>query len=178
MLNMDQGHDDQLQYLYQTYYKLVYGTAFRIVKNKEDSEEITQDSFRVAFKNITKIKDPNHFRNYVLKVAYNDSLKRVKENNRRNNLFPTPINDEISCDKDTIGEAFYDLFLSQVLEEIPIKDREVVILASQGYKLKEISQILKISLPYAKVKLHRTRKILWEKMEGTMDDEEKTNAGV
>lgn len=76
MLNIDQGHDDQFQYLYQTYYKLVYGTAFRIVKNKEDSEEITQDSFRITFKNMAKMKDTNHFRNYLLRVAYNDSLKK------------------------------------------------------------------------------------------------------
>ncbi|QUI25000.1 sigma-70 family RNA polymerase sigma factor [Vallitalea pronyensis] len=178
MLNNHGDHDDQLQYLYQTYYKLVYGTAYRIVKNKEDSEEITQDSFRITFKNMARMKDSNHFRNYLLRVAYNDALKRAKENARRNSLFPTTINEEISSDVDSIGEAFEDIFFSQMLEDIPVKDREVIILAAQGYKLKEISNILKISLPYTKVKLHRTRKILWEKMEGTITDEEKESMRI
>lgn len=171
MLKVGNGNEDLYQYLYDKYYRLVYTTSYRILNNKEDCEEIAQDAFRIGFKNMVKIKDIDHFRNYILKVTYNMAITKAKENKSRHSLFPTPINDEISSDKDIIGEAFEDIYMAQMLAPLPIIDREIILLHAQGYKLREIAKLLGISTTYTKVKLHRTRKTLWEKMEGAVIDE-------
>lgn len=168
MYNIENENDNLYQYLFDKYYRLVYTTAYRIVKNKEDCEEITQDAFSIGFKNMSRIKDFDHFKNYILKVAYNLSINKVKKNNARNNLFPTTVNEEISSDKDTIGEAFEDIYFKQIMDKLSDIDREVILLSSQGYKIREIAQLLGISIPNAKVKLHRTRKLLMQKMEGEL----------
>lgn len=178
MLKVDNGNEDLYQYLYDKYYRLVYTTSYRILNNNEDCEEIAQDAFRIGFRNMHKLKDTDHFRNYILKITYNMAITKAKDNKNRHNLFPTPINDEISSDKDIIGEAVEDIYITQILDELSIIDKEVILLHSQGYKLKEIAKILGISLPYTKVKLHRTRKVLWEKMEGAVINEARERQSV
>ncbi|GMQ62249.1 RNA polymerase sigma factor [Vallitalea maricola] len=168
MYKMDNYNDDLYQYLFDKYYRLVYTTAYRIVKNKEDCEEITQDAFSIGFKNMNKIKNFDHFRNYILKAAYNIAITKAKKNTARNNLFPTTINEEISSDKDIIGEAFEDIYVEQIMDKLPHVDREVMLLSIQGYKVREIAQLLSISVPNAKVKLHRTRKLLMQNMKGEL----------
>ncbi|MCT4543429.1 MAG: sigma-70 family RNA polymerase sigma factor [Vallitalea sp.] len=168
MFDIDNDNEDLYKYLFDKYYRLVYSTAYRIIKNKEDCEEIVQDAFRIGFKNIKKMKDINHFRNYVLKSTYNLAITRVKKNNAHNNIFITPINDDISTDKDMIKEVFEDIYVSQLVEGLPIIDKEVILLYSQGYKIREIAQLLSISVPNAKVKLYRTRKLLIQNLEGEL----------
>lgn len=168
MYNIENENDDLYQYLFDKYYRLVYTTAYRIVKNKEDCEEISQDAFSIGFKNMSKIKNFDHFKNYILKVAYNLSINRAKKNNARYNLFPTTVNEDISSDKDTIGEAFEDIYFKQIMDKLPDIDREVMLLSIQGYKVREIAQLLGISVPNAKIKLHRTRKLLMQNMEGEL----------
>lgn len=165
MLKLDNGNDDLYQYLFDKYYKLVYTTAYRIVMNKEDSEEITQDAFRIGFKNINKINNVNHFRNYILKITYNLSIVKSKKNKARYNMFPTPINDEITCDEDKIEEVFEEIYFSQILQDLPVVDREILLLYSQGYKIREIANILSISVANAKVKIHRSRKLLLDNIQ-------------
>ncbi|GKX28184.1 DNA-directed RNA polymerase sigma-70 factor [Vallitalea longa] len=168
MYKIENENDDLYQYLFDKYYRLVYTTAYRIVKNKEDCEEITQDAFSIGFKNMSKIKNFDHFKNYILKVAYNLSINRAKKNNARYNLFPTTVNEDISSDKDIIGEVFEDIYFKQIMDKLPDIDREVMLLSIQGYKVREIAQLLGISVPNAKIKLHRTRKLLMQNMEGEL----------
>ena len=55
------GNPNRFSYFVSQYKDMAYSIAFRIVNNKEDAEEIVQDSFMRAYKSLHKFKQSSNF---------------------------------------------------------------------------------------------------------------------
>jgi RNA polymerase sigma-70 factor (ECF subfamily) len=71
------GERAGLEYLVNKYRDLAYAVAIKIVLNKEDAEEVVQDSFMKAFASLRKFKRASKFSTWLYRIVYNTALTKI-----------------------------------------------------------------------------------------------------
>jgi len=62
------GNVNAFAFLVEKYKHMVYTLAIRIVKDREEAEEVSQDAFVKAFKNLDKFKGDSKFSTWIYKL--------------------------------------------------------------------------------------------------------------
>src|SRR5690606_9336571 len=84
IINQIIGGDTQaFSVLVDVYKDLVFTLAIRMLKNREEAEEVSQDTFIKIYKALPKFKGDSKFSTWVYKVAYHSCLDRIKKNKRK-----------------------------------------------------------------------------------------------
>ena len=68
--------------LYNAYYKAMYNTAHRILKDSFEAEDIMQEAFLTAFTKLDMYKGEVAFGAWLKRIVINKSLTQLKKNNR------------------------------------------------------------------------------------------------
>ncbi len=152
--------------LVDRYKDLVYTVALRMLKHREEAEEVAQDSFVKIFKSIGKFKGDSKLSTWVYKVAYNTCLDRIKRNKKHHN--DVPIDDFTYNKLDTIDNALDNLIkeerrllIKKCIAQLPHESSVLLTLFYfEELSLDEISKIINVEANTAKVKLFRARKKL------------------
>ncbi|MCI8548849.1 MAG: sigma-70 family RNA polymerase sigma factor, partial [Bacilli bacterium] len=115
---MKQGNNEVIQELYKRYNKIVYGIAFSILKNKEDSEDVVQKVFLKLY-NIDERKLPKEKAGtWLYSVTKNEALtilrKKYDDISLENIYNCENANDEIS---DFIDKESYNKIISKLSEK-------------------------------------------------------------
>ncbi|MCX2720168.1 RNA polymerase sigma factor [Lentiprolixibacter aurantiacus] len=159
------------------YKHMVYTLALRIVKNEEDAEEVSQDAFLKAYQSIGTFKGDAKLSTWLYRIAYHRSLDCLKKNKRK------PSTTQLQYEEVTniqIAEMTWDhmermerkQIIQRALGELPGDDGVILSLFYfESLSLKEISEVLNISVNSVKVRLHRGRKRLASVLEKMMDKE-------
>jgi len=64
--------------IYDLFFKAMYNTAFRIVQQQDLAEDITQDSFIVAFSKVSSLQEEVTFPKWLKQIVVNKSLTHLK----------------------------------------------------------------------------------------------------
>ena len=75
------GNPEAMEVLVNRYLKMVYALAYRMVLSKEDAEDISQQVFLKAWKNLKRFDPKKNFKAWILQIAQNttiDFLRRKK----------------------------------------------------------------------------------------------------
>ncbi len=90
---------DQKAYkaVYDAYSKAMFSIAMRMLNNREEAEEILQDAFIAAFRNIRELQDIKSFGAWLKKITINRSLDQLK---KRKLAFESVNDIEIADDDD------------------------------------------------------------------------------
>jgi RNA polymerase sigma-70 factor (ECF subfamily) len=160
------GERTGLEYLVSAYKDLAYTVALRIVMNKEDAEEVVQDSFMRAFASLDKFKRASKFSTWLFRIVYNTALTKVKNktmqlsdlgNPLEDNAFDIPDHTEYDLVKKGEREKFIGMALSRLSDE----DHLVISLFYIGEKsISEIRDISGLKTSAIKMRLLRGRKQL------------------
>lgn len=145
---------------------MVYTLALRMVKNKEEAEEIAQDTFLKVYSNLTKFKGESKFSSWIYRIAYNRSLDSIKK--KKNRLETTTIDIDVEQYLPTITSVLDDLerqdrivILKNAIQELKGDDSVLVTLHYfEELSLTEISKIMDKETNVLKVRLFRARKKL------------------
>ena len=160
------GNVNAYAFLVEKYKHMVFTLSIRIVKNREEAEEISQDVFVKAYTNLKSFKGDSKFSTWIYKIGYYASLDAIKRNKRQ-------INSE---NIDEVYEADFGV-LQNALSYLEEKERKSIIKKSllklnedeqviltlyyfEEMPLKEISEVVNLSVDNIKVKLFRARKKL------------------
>ncbi len=73
------GNTQAFAVLVDRYKDLVFTLAIRMLKHREEAEEVSQDTFIKVFKALPKFKGDSKLSTWVYKVAYNTCLDRIKK---------------------------------------------------------------------------------------------------
>ena len=92
--------NQELEKLYNEAYKAVYWTAFSILKNEEDAEDVVQETFITAFERYDSLNDKTKAVAWIKKIAANKSLNIVMRKRTIN------VGDEVLEETEDIGEDF------------------------------------------------------------------------
>ena len=155
--------DRSAQYaLYKQYSKAMYNISYRITNNSDDAEDVLQEAFLSAFKNLRSFKGESSFGAWLKKIVVNSSINHVKKNrilytqlNGHDVEHETDIKDnELILEIDRIKEA---------VQQLPDGFRTVLSLyLFEGYDHREIAEILDISESTSKSQYNRAKKRLKE----------------
>lgn len=152
--------------LVNRYKDLVFTLALRMLKNKEEAEEVSQDTFIKTYQALHKFKGHSKFSAWIYKVTYNTCLDRLKKNKKHYNDVAI---DEITENQiktmdnalDKMEEKEYNKLIQDCLTLLPKDDAFLLTLYYfETYSLEEISKIVGITANNVKVKIFRSRKKL------------------
>lgn len=151
--------------IYKLYYKAMYNTSLRMVNDSMEAEDVMQDAFLSAFKNIHTYKEEVSFGAWLKKIVVNRSLDVLKK--RKLDLEPiderkTSISEEDENDElDDIAQRVAEV--KQVIAELPENYRILITLyLVEGYDHDEISEITGMSNANVRTTYSRARKKLQE----------------
>tara|TARA_R110000796_G_scaffold162592_1_gene279412 strand:+ start:56552 stop:57073 length:522 start_codon:yes stop_codon:yes gene_type:complete len=160
--------DRQAQYqLYKLYSKAMYNVSFRVTQNEQEAEDVLQESFLSAFKNIHSYKGTAAFGSWLKRITLNNAINLVKK--RRLDFESV----EDYGDYGDYDDRFEheekddrDFNVSQVkkaIELLPDGYRLVLTLyLIEGYDHKEIAEILSITESTSKSQFNRSKRKLRE----------------
>jgi RNA polymerase sigma-70 factor (ECF subfamily) len=145
---------------------MVYTLTLRIVKNREEAEEVAQDVFVKAYKNLANFKGDSKFSTWIYKITYYASLDVIKRNKRQIKL--DSIDTLYDGDLENVQDAvkyLHEEERKKVINDALLKlnEDERIILTLfyfEELSIKEISKIVNLSDDNIKVKLFRSRKKL------------------
>ncbi len=159
--------DKSAQYqLYRLYSKAMYNVCFRIVNTSEDAEDVLQEAFISAFKNLESYKGDATFGAWLKRIVINKALNVLKKKN-----IEIASVEELPEVKDEDRIDFSEELLSvdrikSAVERLPEGYRLVFSLyLFEGYDHNEISEILGITTSTSKSQFNRSKKKLRELLE-------------
>jgi RNA polymerase sigma-70 factor (ECF subfamily) len=164
--------------LVDRYEDKVYRLAFRFVRNETDAKEIVQDTFLSIWRKLDTFKGDAQFGSWVYRVAANAALMRLRSQRRH----PEVSTEELPVDfLDTYGhlptsgdnwarrpddELQSDELrrrIQSAVDELPEIYRTVFLIRDvEGLSTEETAEVLGISIPTVKTRLHRARLALRE----------------
>ena len=177
------GDTNAFASLVDTYKNMVFSLAFKMTKNREEAEEISQDTFIKAYRNLSKFKGDSKFSTWLYRIAYHTSLDNLKKNKNNNNTFEI---NEITFNQiratEHILEGIERKERAEVMEiclhKLPDEERTIIwMFYYDELSLKEIMEITSMSEANLKVKLHRARKKLLKIVEENVSPEMIENYG-
>ncbi|WMN11524.1 sigma-70 family RNA polymerase sigma factor [Marivirga salinae] len=160
-----QGETQAFNEIILLYEKQVFNLAFRIIKNREDAEEVAQDSFVKAYRRMKSFKGNSKFSTWLYRITYNNSLNKISANKRLG--FSEELDDD-KLDSSINNHGMKDLldaerkdFIQKALTKMSPQENTLLTLYYQNEcELKEIEEITGINRNTVKVQLHRARKRL------------------
>jgi RNA polymerase sigma-70 factor (ECF subfamily) len=149
--------------LYKLYSKAMYNVGYRITGNEEDAEDVLQEAFISAFRNLESYRGDASFGSWVKRIVVNKAInllkKRKLEVMQDNEEFDIPI-------EEPEEEYLPDLSVSKVkrcIELLPDGYRSVLSLyLLEGYDHQEIGEIMGITESTSKSQLNRAKNKLKE----------------
>ncbi|UMZ72866.1 sigma-70 family RNA polymerase sigma factor [Natranaerofaba carboxydovora] len=157
------GDEDSFVNLIQSRKEKIYRIAFSYVKNKEDALDVVQEATYKAYISLDKLKQPEYFDTWLVKITINTAVNYIKSNKK----YVFMENKEVRDSRHNKDEIVEMIDLNNALDDLEQKDKEIIILKSfEGFKLKEISEILGYPLNTVKTKFYRGLKKIKDNLEG------------
>jgi len=169
-----QAGDRKAQYeLYQLYSKAMFNICLRIVNDRDEAEDVLQESFISVFKNIRTYKGTATIGAWIKRIVVNSAINQV----RRKHLTLVPLEDSIpeKWEDTSLPEDERNLDvgkIKQAMMQLPDGYRTVFSLyLLEGYDHQEIAQIMDITESTSKSQYNRAKRKMRELLTTSIDHE-------
>ncbi|MAD96733.1 MAG: RNA polymerase [Flavobacteriaceae bacterium] len=160
------GDTNAYAFLVDSYKDMIYSMVLKMTNNREEAEEISQDTFIKGFQNLDKFKGESKFSTWLYKIAYRTCLDAIKKNKKHNNTYE--INDITMNQIQSVETILQGIerqdrsrMMKECLNKLPSEERSLLwLFYFDELTLKEIIEVTNLSEANVKVKLHRARKRL------------------
>ena len=178
---INSGQADKFHDLVKRYEQKLYNFSLRMCGDHSDAEDMVQDTFINIFKYLKDFRYETKFKNWMYKVAASTCIKK----RRKSKFAPEK---ELSLDEflpgneteppeqvpewaliplDKLLNEELSAAINQGILSLPKKYRMVIVLRDlEGFSTAETAQILNLSPANVKVRLHRARLYLRDKLKG------------
>ena len=155
--------------LVSRYADKAFRLSFKVLRHEQDAEDAVQDAFLAAYRNLGRFEERSSFSTWIYRVAMNAALMRLRK--RREGMVsmdrPPRADDRDATmqleDKSAgplartasgeVGDA-----IQEAVAGLPEDLREVFILREDaGLSNQEVAEMLELSVPAVKSRLHRAR---------------------
>jgi len=177
VLSGDQQAYAALVNRYQSY---VFTLALRFTKNREDAEEIAQDIFVKAYRALADFKGTSKFSTWLYTIVNNTCItflrkKRLQTHSLDNEgVFEVADSQDSGLRANMVEQKSKVAMVNNAISLLNGDDAEIITLFYKSEQsLEEIAQILGLETNTAKVRLHRARTRLKEKMQQHFSEEVK-----
>lgn len=171
------GDTNAFAILVDRYKNMIFTLALKMLKSREEAEEVSQDTFIKAYKNLSKFKGDSKFSTWLYKIGYRTCLDSLKKNKEKYN---TDTIDEVTINKIKSTEGILEgierkeraKVINECMLSLPEDERSILwMFYFEELSLKEIIEVTDYSEANVKVKLHRARKRLLGIVEKNVEPE-------
>lgn len=161
-----EGNSNAFAVLVNQYKDLVFTLAYKMLKNKEEAEEVAQDTFIKIFNSLNKFKGESKFSTWIYKITYNTCLDRLKKSKKEKSViyiedFNAHQIKEIENILDTIDEKEKIQKIQECLQLLPSEEAFLLTLYYfDDQTIDEIAKVIDCNSNNVKIKLFRSRKKL------------------
>ena len=167
------GDRPAFEELYHKYVRKIFNLVYRMVGSAQEAEEVTQEVFYQAYKNLTGFQGRSKFYTWIFRIATNVTLQYVKKKSRHRRdtsfddvtdamLPPTGTASGTDPEKEVQSRALYRA-LDSAVRRLPPNQRAVMILGPiQGHTYEQMAAILGTNEEVIKGRLHRARENIRE----------------
>lgn len=138
----------------------LFGYVFKSLRDKEDSNDIVQESFMKLWMNREKVEAPKA-KSWLFTTAHNALINFVKKSGRTSSL------EQLQIDRGKEDKNEFELkeIIDNALANLPEQQKSILLLRDyEGYNYKEIGEILDLNESQVKVYLFRARKKMKEQI--------------
>jgi RNA polymerase sigma factor (sigma-70 family) len=168
--------------LMQRYKRPVYHMILKMVRNVDDAEDLTIESFAKAFRSLHRFKKDFTFSTWLFRIATNNTIDHIRKKKLNtlsiDNRFTDDNGDGISIEvedenlnpqEETIKEQKAEL-IQIFVDKLPPKYQKLVRLRYfQELSYEEIAVELEAPLGTVKAQLHRARELMFEMVKNKRD---------
>jgi len=143
-MGMELRDDNEFKEIYSQLWRKVYKYIYYLVQNKEEAEELSQDTFHKIYVKYKHNKiERDKVQQYIFRSAKNAVIDRWRQNGRKTKIVTI---DDVSCfdiDKHQENRITEGITVKQAIAELDEESRIVIELRiMQGYSVKEVSKIM------------------------------------
>lgn len=145
---------------------LAFRVAYAVLRQREDAEDVAQEALARAYRNLSRLRDRDRFRSWLVRVCWRLALDHRRAGKRRERREqaaadppPEPSAEEVAATNE------FRTRLWRAIDALPEKLRVVVVLAGiEGYDMHEVAALLELPDGTVKSRLHLARKRLAERL--------------
>ena len=138
--------------------KRVFNYLLRLVSNREDALDVSQETFLKAYQNLRKLDDPARFSAWLFRIAHNEAFSLLRRRKPETELAGEP------RPRNTGGRmqpVELSLAVESALKRLNEDQREAVLLkVYQGFKFEEMAEILECPVSTVKSRLYTALDLL------------------
>jgi RNA polymerase sigma-70 factor (ECF subfamily) len=159
--------------LYDRYCEAMFRTAYNFVKQEDVAQDIMQESFISAYKNMDSFNGESSFGSWLKRIVINRSLDWLK---KKKIEMVRIAGEDIAVEEDqedwSVAQNTKIDLIYECIDLLPVKYKNVLkLFLLEGYDHKEISQILQITEVSSRSQLLRGKKKLKELIKSASDGE-------
>ena len=149
------GKKEAFELLVRTYANQVYHIVLPLVHRREDAQDVAQEAFIKAYRNIESFRGDSGIGTWLCAIALNAARDHLRKN------IPEPRDttlEETRDPSDAYAKKDAQILLREALSQISIDEKEIIVLKDlNGFSYAEIAETLSIEIGTVKSRLSRAR---------------------
>jgi RNA polymerase sigma-70 factor, ECF subfamily len=170
--------DTQLYHeLIRPHERSVYRMALSYMKNEADAEDVAQEAFIKAFRNLSMFRGDAKFSTWLISITLNEARNRLRRQSvvrmqsldeppdQNGTISPALLRDWREIPSEAVEREEVRTLIKKAVESLPEIYRQVFLLRDvEELDVNETAQTLSISIANVKVRLHRARMMLQKEL--------------
>lgn len=148
-----QGNIDAFEHIYRIYKDKIYALTLTTLKNQQDAEDVTQQTFIQVYENLNSLRDLNAFNKWIQRIALNGSKMLLRErkgdvsmDDEETGALAEKIESDFMLPQDYAERADLSQRLREIINELPVVQRQALVLQMySNLTMAEIAQVMDCS---------------------------------
>jgi RNA polymerase sigma-70 factor (ECF subfamily) len=170
------GDNRAYRKLMDKYHDAIYSFIFRMVHDREQVEDLTQEAFIKAFGSLKNFNEEFAFSTWLYKIATNNCIDYIRKRKLQMYSIDKPVesrdseyvfelpDDSYEADRDVIADQ-RSVLIRNAIDKLPEKYRRVILLRHTEEKsYEEIARMLKLPIGTVKAHIFRARELLYRQL--------------
>jgi RNA polymerase sigma-70 factor (ECF subfamily) len=156
---------------------MAFSIALKIVRIREDAEEIVQDAFIKAYQKLSSFRKDSKFSTWLYRIVYNTAISHTRKRRLESTELTPGTIENYSVDEISEGIGQMDAeqqkkLMNKLIDQLPALEFTLINLYyRKELSIDEISGITDLSASNVKVKLYRIRKAMYHKLQKEINKE-------
>ena len=183
--DLQNGNLDAYDKLAEIYQKKIYGLSFHLTRNQMDAQDVTQEVLLTLFRKINMFQGKSAFSSWVYRIAVNASYMKLRSKKKEPNVSIDELmpsfnsagfqQEKIQDWSENTESLMFDTetrnVINKAVDLLPEKEKVVFLLRDvEGLSTEKAGEILDLTVPAVKSRLHRARLFLRKKLSSYFEE--------
>jgi RNA polymerase sigma-70 factor (ECF subfamily) len=168
------GQTEAFHDLIRPYERSVYLMALSMLRNEAEAEDVAQETFIKAYRNLGRFRSESRFSTWLIAIALNEARARLRRkqpgltdsiDDTEGPVVPAQLTDWREIPSETLERKEVRSLIRRALDTLPLAYREVFVLRElEERNVQETAETLGITIGSVKMRLHRARMMLQKQL--------------